>query len=168
MTCPWMDREDEAPLARLERGDDRAQPLRLGVRLPVNRQRRVDAFSRRGTRERDGFEKPCRVGHHVADDLASAGDAFRLELAGRALVRAEEKRGEAVDLDPVPLLRHREVEAPEPRLDVREPDSRRRVCAGERRVRVAVHEHPVGPLALDRLADRGVIASTSDVRRSRR
>ena len=59
-----------------------------------------------------------------------------------------------VDLDPVALLRHREIERAQARLDVRDRHGARRLGAGERRVRVPVDEHPVGPLALDRGADR--------------
>ena len=62
---------------------------------------------------------------------------------------------DAVDLDAVPFLRHREVAAPQAGLDVRErnPLRDRGTRAGERRVRVAVDEHPVGTLALHRMTD---------------
>ncbi len=55
------------------------------------------------------------------------------------------------DLDPVVLLRHREVTAPEPGLDVRERHGRVgcRARARERRVRVSVDEDEVGRLLGD-------------------
>ena len=59
--------------------------------------------------------------------------------------RAEEKRREPVDDDAVELLGHRPVERAQARLDVgdRHAELRGRERAGERRVRVAVDEHPV-------------------------
>ena len=51
--------------------------------------------------------------------------------------------------DPVDLLRHRPVEAPQPRLDVGRPGSRSlaaQSAAPQRRVDVARHEHEVGRL----------------------
>ena len=153
---PRMHREDEAALRGVDRVDDRAQPVRLGVRLAVDRQHRVGrlvaaARSRRAT----GSKSRVASRHHVADHLPAAGDALRLELRRRALVGTEEQRRQPVDLDPVPLLGHRQVEAAQPRLDVRDRHLLARgVRSGERRVRVAVDEHPVGPLRLDHLADR--------------
>ena len=68
-----------------------------------------------------GAEPEARVGHHVADDLDAPGDALGdASVSARALVRAEQERREPVDLDPVALLRHREVAAAQPRLDVRD------------------------------------------------
>ena len=49
-----------------------------------------------------------------------------------------------------------EVEAPQPGLDVRDRDLAGGLGAGQRRVRVAVDEHPVRPLGLDRGADAGL------------
>ena len=68
---------------------------------------------------------------------------------------SEAQLRDSVDLDPVPLLRHREIAASQTGLDVRERNALRDrgTCARERRVRVAVDEHPVGPLAPRRLAD---------------
>jgi len=61
---------------------------------------------------------------------------------GGALVRRQDQLGQAVDRDPVPLLGHREVAATEPGLDVRDRCLARRLRTRERRVRVAVDEHP--------------------------
>ena len=76
-------------------------------------------------------------------------------ICRRALVRTEQQRGDPVDRDPVPLLRHRPVAAPQARLDVRDrnPGVERRLGPRERRVRIAVHERPVGPLRLERRRD---------------
>ena len=107
---------------------------------------------------RDRREPDGRVRHHVSHDFDPSLDAFLLELARRALVRAEQERGRAVDLDADVLLRHRPVAAPHPRLDVGERDARL-LCgarAGERRGGVAVDEHPVGPLGGDRVEDPGL------------
>ena len=103
---------------------------------------------------RDRREEPCCVGHHVADHLAPPGDALALELRRGALVGAQEQGGEPIGLDPVVLFGHRGVEAPEAGLDVRERHPGGRTGAGGGRVRVAVDEHPVGPLALDDGPDR--------------
>ena len=70
------------------------------------------------TLPRDRSEAHRRVGHHVADDLHHALDALGGERRAGSLVRCEEQRREAVDLDAVALLGHREVAAPEPRLHV--------------------------------------------------
>ena len=109
-------------------------------------------------RARQRCEEPARVGHDVADDVDPAQHSFRLERALRPVVGAEQEPGEAVGLDPVVLLRHREVATSQPGLDVRERD--RRICrglrAGERRVRVAVDEDDVGRLRGDPLGDRGL------------
>ena len=104
---------------------------------------------------RDRREPEAGVGHHVADHGDRARDALGLERRARALVRAEQQRGDPVDRDPVPLLRHRQVAAAQPRLDVGDRYARRdrRLGAREGRVRVAVDERPVGPLALERGED---------------
>ena len=104
---------------------------------------------------RNGLEETRCIAHHVAHHLAPAGHALLLELQCGALVGTEEEGRQSVDLDAVPLFGHRPVEAPEAGLDVRD----RHLLAGgvrprQRRVRVAVDDHPVGPLSLDHLADR--------------
>ena len=73
-----------------------------------------------------------------------AADALAAQRRGRALVGGEEVGRERVDLDPVALLRHRQVAAPQPRLDVRDGDPGAGPAARERRVRVAVDQHRVG------------------------
>ena len=112
---------------------------------------------RRDALARDRREAKRRVGHHVADDERPSRDSFGGERRDRALVGAEQERREAVDLDPRPLLRHREVAAAEARLDVREgdPDGGRRARSGERGVRVAEDDDGVGPLRLDDAANGG-------------
>ena len=94
-----------------------------------------------------------RVEHHVADDLDAARDLLAVEDLLRAVVGREEQLREPVGLDPVVLLRHRVVVAAQPGLDVRQRDSGldRGPRATERRVRVAVDEHPVRPLRGDRI-----------------
>ncbi len=74
----------------------------------------------------------------------------------RALVRAEKHRGELVGLDAVALLGHREVAAAQAGLDVRQRqvERGRGKGAGERRVGIAVDEHPVGPLLAQASLDR--------------
>ena len=155
MSRAWMNGKDVRPRRLVERADDRAQPLRLCVRCAVQRQRcvRLVAGDRRAL-DRDRQEEPRRVGHDVADDLAPAGNALRGELFRRPLVRTEEERRDPVDLDPVALLGHGEVERTQAGLDMRDGYRACRFGAGEGRVRVAVDEHPVRPLALDRCADR--------------
>ena len=114
---------------------------------------------------RDRREAEARVGHHVADDVDPPGDALGEQRLARALVGAEEELRRSVDRDPVVLLRHREVAAAEPRLDMRDGDAgvARRLCSRERRVRVAEDERPVGPL----LRDRGSRSPAASSRRRR-
>ena len=99
----------------------------------------------------DRREPHRRVGHHVADDLCAPGHALPAQGLGRAPVGAQQQVGETVDLDPGTLFGHREVTAPQPGLDVRDPDpaGSRRPCARERRVRVPEHEDDVRPLGVD-------------------
>ena len=92
----------------LTAADDLSQPLRDDVRLAVDRQHGVGQRVGRLPAARDRLEEAGRVGHHVADDLAPSRHALARQLLRRALVGAEEQRGETVYLDPVPLLRHRE------------------------------------------------------------
>ena len=84
------------------------------------------------------------VGHHVADDVDLAADALAAQRLGGALVGGEEVGRERVDLDPVPLLRHRQVAASEPRLDVGDGDPVAGPAARQRRVGVAVDQDRVG------------------------
>ena len=137
---------------------DPAQALGPHVRLPVDgrddvragRVGRWDAFAR------DGREAEGRVGHHVADHLDTPGGALVSQRRRRSLVRAEEERREPVDLDPRALLRHRQVPAPQARLDVRERDAGRHRGPGarERRVRVPEDEHDVRRLGREHRGDR--------------
>ena len=73
----------------------------------------------------DRREDPVRVGHHVADDVDPAEDSFSFERRPGAVVGAEQEPGEAVGLDAVPLLRHLEVAASKPGLDVGERERTR-------------------------------------------
>jgi hypothetical protein len=111
---------------------------------------------RRNAPARDRREPERRVGHHVADDLGSAGCAFGAERLDRSLVRAEKERSQAVYLDPRALLGHRQIAASQPGLDVgdRPPRSGRGACTGEGRVGVAENEDEVRPLGVDHLLNR--------------
>ena len=87
------------------------------------------------------------VDHRVADEVDALGlDAFPAQVLDRIVRVGEQEVGELVRDDAVDLLRHRAVEAPQARLDVRvgdaelDEDERRR----ERRVDVARHEREVG------------------------
>ena len=91
--------EDEASVrAPLTAATIRRSRSGCDVRLAVDRQHGVGRVSSRralGPAPAIGSEEPRRVGHHVADDLAPAADAFDRELPRRALVRAEEERRRA-------------------------------------------------------------------------
>ena len=157
-----VDREHDGLLEPADAFDDPPQALRGRVCLAVDREQEVSArlepqlFERARALARDWREPQRRVGHHVADDLGPAGNALDGELLARALVRREEQLGQSVGLDPVALLRHREVAAAQPGLDV----CQRHACVhgrkrpGQGRVGVAVDEHPVGPFLRERLRDR--------------
>ncbi len=154
-----MGREDDRLVDARETLDDPAQPLRPNVRLAVGRGDDVRAWvvRRRNPLARDRREAKCCVGHHVTHHERRSADALGGERRDRALVGAEQKRREAVDLDPRPLLRHREVAAAETGLDVRQRDPRGggRPRSGERGVRVAEDDDGVGPLRLDDAANGG-------------
>ena len=143
-----MDGEDDHLVDPIEAFDDASEARLLDVRLAVDRRddvaTRLVGHGKRRAGQR--CEEPARVGHDVADDVDPAQHSFRFERSFRSVVGAEQEPGEAVGLDPVVLLRHREVAASQPGLDVRERDRRIRcgLRAGERRVRVAVDEHDVG------------------------
>ena len=158
---PRVHGEDDHLVDPVQAVHDPPEPRLLDVRLPVDRHDDVRARARAapGSAARAiGAKMPARVGHHVADDVDPAHDALVLQRPARTVVRAEEEPGEAVGLDPVVLLRHREVAASKPRLDVRERDRRvgGSARAGERRVRVAVDEDEVRRLGGDPLRDRGL------------
>ena len=106
----------------------------------------------------DRPEQPLRVRHHVTDDVNGARRPFTLEDGARAFVRREQDRGDAVHLDAVPLLRHAEVTAAQPGLDVCDgnPGDPRGACSGECRVRVPVDEDDIRALRADDLLERGL------------
>ena len=114
-----------------------------------------DVGAIRETLARERHEQVERVAHDVADDLDPAGGAFRDEDRARPVVRRQQQLGEPVDLDPVPFLRHRQVAAAQPGLDVsdRHAGGDTGARAGQRRVRVAVDERPVWALLLERMGD---------------
>jgi hypothetical protein len=116
----------------------------------------IEPLQRRRSVAGDRREGHARVVHHIADDLDATVHPFGRERLARAVVGRKEDGGDAVDLDPVVLLRHRQVAAAEPRLHMGKGHTRRSGSprAGERRVRVAVAEQPVGPLELRELVDR--------------
>ena len=97
-----------------------------------------------------------RVRHHVTDHLDASLDAFGGERLARTLVGSEQHVRHAIDFDPVPLLGHLEVAAPEACLDVCDGDAGLDGGPGsrERRVRVAVDEHRVRPRRADGVEDR--------------
>ena len=107
----------------------------------------VPASTRRAL-ARDRREPEGGVGHHVADDVDPPGDPLGEQRLARALVGARSSAESGVDRDPVVLLGHREVAAAKAGLDVRDRHAcvAGRLGAGERRVRVAEDERPVGPL----------------------
>ncbi len=133
------------------------QPLGLHVRLAVDRRDDVaarlepEALERARAPARDRGEPLGGVVHDVAHDLRAAPDLLAGQDVARALVRAQQQRRDPVGLDAVVLLRHRPVAAAQPGLDVRDrhPLGDGRSRSGERRVRVPVDEHPVGPLVGD-------------------
>ncbi len=130
---------------------------------------RLVRHGKRGARDRG--EDPARVGHHVADDVDPPEDAFAPRASARAVVRAEEEPGEAVGLDPVVLLGHREVAAAEPGLDVRERNRRVSPPHGRRRRSSSCRRRRGRGRALRRAirsAIAGCICAVSEVWRSSR
>ena len=93
-------------------------------------------------------EEADRVEHDVADDLYAVRDALARQVLGGDTRGAEQHTRDVVHDDPVDLLGHRAVEGAEPRLDVDHGDAQLHggQPAGERRVRVPVHEHRAGLL----------------------
>jgi hypothetical protein len=161
----WVHGEEDALVELIHALHDPPQARLFHVRLAVDRGDdvgpRLVRNRKRGTCDR--AEEPVGVGHHVTDDVDSAEDTLALEDCARAVIGTEQEPGEAVRLDPVVLLRHGEVAAPETCFDVRQRN--RRVCcrarACDRRVRVAVDEDEVGrlcahPLGDGRLHDAGI------------
>ncbi len=88
------------------------------------------------------------IDHHVADEVDPvAGDPFPREvLVGRGL-RGEQEIGHRVRQHAVDLLRHGPIEAAEPRLHVRQPETElvRGEGSGQSGVHVAHHEDEIGP-----------------------
>ena len=143
---------------RARRGCARAAPAGRSPRGGWSRRGSRRDRARAGRGSSTARARPARGGSDASAITSPTtsirpGDALLHERRPRALVRAEEQRCHAVDGDPVALLGHRQVAAAQPRLDVRDGDGARCLGAGERRVRIAVHEHPVGQLALDRGGD---------------
>ena len=115
-----MHREHDELVDPVQAVHDPSQPGLLDVRLAVDRRDDVRARLVRHRKRRSGdrAEEPVGVGHHVAHDVDAAEHFLAEEVRARAVVGAEEEPGEAVGLDPVVLLRHREVAAPKTGLDV--------------------------------------------------
>ena len=105
----------------------------------------------------DRSQPEAGVRHHVADDLDATGDALGKQRLAGAFVGTEEEGGQRVDGYPVVLLRHGQVAAPQPGLDVRDRDARvpGRLGAGAGRVGVAEDERPVGAFLSQHRRDRG-------------
>ncbi len=157
-----MSREHDGLAGAPEALEDAAEPIGLHVCLTVDcggdeaARRELQRLEDARTLPGDRRESQGRVGHHVADDLDPTADSLRLERAARALVRTEEQGRNAVDLDPVALLGHREVAASKARLDMRKRNAGRlrRIGARECGVRVSVDKDPIGPCVEDGLEDR--------------
>ena len=143
-------RESPAAIRRSRSGRDVGFAVNGGDDVAPGVVRRRDALAG------DRREAERRVGHYVPHDERLPGDALRGKRLDRPLVGAEQERRKPVDLDPRALLRHREVAAPQPCLDVGDRNALRARGAGarERRVGVAQHEHDGGPLCRHDGADR--------------
>ncbi len=113
--------------------------------------------TRRAPPARSVPEQSVRVGLLTfrRPPLGLPGHAFGLELSGRTRVGAEEQRRDPIDGDPVPLFGHREVEAPQPRLDVRDqgtsnpPPARPRASSSYRRRRAPRRARSAATAATD-------------------
>ena len=148
--------EDDRLADAAEAVDDPREPLRAHVRLAVDRRDDVAAGLEAEPREDlralacDRRELEARVRHHVADDLDPPRDALAARGSRRALVRRQEqlRRGRRPRSGSAPPASRGRRSAARPRR-ARPATSPRRLRAGERRVRVAVDEDPVGPLGLD-------------------
>ena len=123
-----------------------------------------------------GRERPRAIGanRREASAITSPTTSTRprtpsaASVSARALVGAEQERG-----DRSTSIRFRSsgierspLRSPASTCAMRHARARGRARAGERRVRVAVDEHPVGPLRSSAAAIRGRIAAASAVRRS--
>ena len=158
-----VDREHDGLGQAVQPFDDAGEPLRACVRLAVHGRddvaagRQLELGEKTRPAPRDRRELHRRVRHHVTDHLDSSLDALGGERLARTLVGREQHVRQAVDLDPVALLGHLEVAAPEARLDVRDGNAclDRRPGSGERRVRVAVDEHRVRLRRSNGIEDRG-------------
>ena len=152
-----MGREDDPFLQPVQPFHDVAEAWLEDVRLPVHRRHHVAPGLERYWEPlaRDRREAVASLHHHVADHVGLTQHAFLGEGRARAVVRAEEEPGQAVDLDARPLLGHRQIAAAQTGLHVRERNRRlrRRARAGEGGVRVAVHEHEIGLLTTDDARD---------------
>jgi hypothetical protein len=95
---------------------------------------------------RDRQEGAHGVVHRVADVQRALREALAREVAHRRRRRAQQQIGGVIGEDAVVLLGHRAVPRAQPGLDVGEPQLALlgRERAAQRRVRVAVHDHPVG------------------------
>ena len=125
-----MRREDERLLETAEPRGDPPEPRHPNVRLPVDGDEevapRLDAEAAKsvGPLARDWRESHRGIGHDIPDDHGGPRHALGDEDLARALVGREEELRDPVDLDPVPLLRHLEVAAPQSGLDVRDRGAR--------------------------------------------
>ena len=152
--------EDDRLADPAEAVDDAREPLRWHVGLTVDR--RDDVLVRDEPEPRRMPERSRAIGAKRKQTSAITspttsmrpGTPSRCERRRRPLVGAEEQLRDSIDGDAVSLLGHREVAAAQAGLDVRDRHVARRLRACERRVRVAVDEHPVRPLARDAVADR--------------
>ena len=88
------------------------------------------------------------------DDVDRAGHRLLPQSRGGALVGGEEEGRAGVDLDPVALLRHRQIAAAQARFDVRHRQRARGAGTSQRRVGVAEDEDRVRPPLADRRTER--------------
>ncbi len=137
--------------------DRRPEQVPVDERGPVQRDEQVgaglDVVLAAGAQVAEPIlEGDERVDHRVADEADPVGRHPLVREVGLGLGRVrEEQVGDLIDQDPVDLLRHRPVEAPQPGLDVGERDAQ--VGAGESggkgRVDVAGDDHEVRRLRLE-------------------
>ena len=110
---------------------------------------------RRGRLERTSEQPQQGVDHRVPDQHDPLVDPFLRQVRDGALRVHEEERADVVGQPPVVLLRHRPVEAPQPRLQMAHPDAEldRGQRRGERRVDVARDDNQVGSSVFERPFD---------------
>ena len=126
----------------------------VDVRRPVQGRHQIAAFlqTEAGQDVRatlgDRPEADADIGHHVPDQAGPSPRPSASRLSIAVSVEQSSRLGEAVDDDPVHLLRHRALERAHPGLHVGERNLTlgRNERRAEGRVGVAVDQHRVGAL----------------------